>query len=77
MFSSLGAVRKLILGQSSVVDIEGVPPEGLDISYSEFAPAFAALWESKGLTCKSSGKTVTGLPRPTTAILDVRSLYSW
>jgi hypothetical protein len=76
MFASLGTIPELIPGQSSVVDIEGVPVEAIDVSYSEFGPTFAALWESKGITCKSSGKTVAGLPRPTTAIVDVRLSYS-
>ncbi|KIK52849.1 glycosyltransferase family 1 protein [Collybiopsis luxurians FD-317 M1] len=38
-----------------------------------FAPAFATLYSSAPITCLSSEKTVSGLPKPTLAVIDVSS----
>ncbi|KAF9259975.1 UDP-Glycosyltransferase/glycogen phosphorylase [Marasmius fiardii PR-910] len=35
-----------------------------------FANAFGILWRSETLTCATTGKTITGLPRPSLAIID-------
>ncbi|KAF9052531.1 hypothetical protein BDP27DRAFT_1304456 [Rhodocollybia butyracea] len=44
---------------------------------SLFAPTFTALYTSVAVTCKSSGKTVSGLPRPTLAIIDPFASYAY
>jgi hypothetical protein len=61
------------LSFDSVIDVQGVPQD-VFAPIVEFGPAFEALWKSEGVTCKSSGRTVSGLPRPTMAFLEVKIL---
>ncbi|KAF9257355.1 UDP-Glycosyltransferase/glycogen phosphorylase [Marasmius fiardii PR-910] len=41
-----------------------------------FATAFEALYNSEALTCGSSGRSITGLPRPSLAIVDPFATYA-
>lgn len=53
-----------------MIDVSG-PEVNLFAPLPEFAPAYAALHKSEPITCKSSGNTVSGLPPPMVAIVDV------
>jgi hypothetical protein len=38
----------------------------------EFAPAFAKLWNGQPVWCHATQRAISGLPRPTLAVVDVR-----
>ncbi|KAE9404995.1 UDP-Glycosyltransferase/glycogen phosphorylase [Gymnopus androsaceus JB14] len=42
-----------------------------------FAPAFRALYSSNPITCLTTGKTISGLPSPTLAIIDPFAAYAF
>jgi hypothetical protein len=60
----------LLITCASAIDIQGVVTNPM-APFTDFAPTFEALWKSEAVTCKTSGKTVQGLPRPSMAIIDV------
>lgn len=54
---------------SSVIDISG-PIVDPRLPLAEFSPAYLALQKSEAVNCLSTGKTISGLPAPTLAIID-------
>jgi alkanesulfonate monooxygenase SsuD/methylene tetrahydromethanopterin reductase-like flavin-dependent oxidoreductase (luciferase family) len=59
----------------SVIDIRGTPSKDSIMSIPEFGPAFEALWNGTHVTCKTTGNTISDLPRPTAVIFSV-SIFS-
>jgi hypothetical protein len=52
------------------MDIQGTP-DGPAVLVPEFGRAFECLWKRKDLTCRTSGKVLSGLPQPTVAVICV------
>ncbi|KIK62564.1 glycosyltransferase family 1 protein [Collybiopsis luxurians FD-317 M1] len=60
----------------NVIDIVGQDTNPFE-PLKEFAPAYEALRDSQPLTCKSSGRTLSGLPSPSVALLDPFAAYAY
>ncbi|KAF9062782.1 hypothetical protein BDP27DRAFT_1336118 [Rhodocollybia butyracea] len=59
-----------------VIDIVGPETNPFE-QLKEFAPAFTALCNSEPITCKSSGKLLSGLPPPAVTIVDPFAPYAF
>ncbi|KAF5368682.1 hypothetical protein D9757_010223 [Collybiopsis confluens] len=59
-----------------IIDIAGSEID-LTKPVESFAPAFESLYSSAPITCRSSGKTIGGLPSPSLAIIDPFTNYAY
>ncbi|KAJ3972819.1 hypothetical protein EV361DRAFT_981749 [Lentinula raphanica] len=66
----------LLSPRINVIDVSGPDINPFE-PLGEFAPAYAALWKSEPIQCKSSGQTYSALPPPTVAIVDPFAPYAY
>ncbi|KAK1219088.1 hypothetical protein PQX77_018209, partial [Marasmius sp. AFHP31] len=59
----------------NVIDVPNPTPDFMN--NPAFAGAFKILLQSGTLTCASSGKSITGLPKPSLAIIDPFAAYAF
>ncbi|KAK7034537.1 hypothetical protein VNI00_012384 [Paramarasmius palmivorus] len=71
----LGTPQQALVSRLNVIDISGTD-FNFSGSQSDFEPVFKTLWSSGSVTCLSSGKTISGLPKPCLTILGVSCIQA-
>ncbi|KAJ4480020.1 hypothetical protein J3R30DRAFT_2566107 [Lentinula aciculospora] len=60
----------MLSSRINIIDVSG-PEINIFEPLKEFGLAYTAIWNSEPVICKSSGRTFSGLPPPTVAVIDV------